>query len=39
MTNSIPDITVVSEIKKIKNDNPLIRDVVCLIGCFETLKP
>lgn len=35
MTNSIPDITVVSEIKKIKNDNPLIRDVVCLIGCFE----
>lgn len=35
MTNSVPGITVVSEIKKVKNENPLIRDVTCLIGCFE----
>lgn len=35
MVNPIPDITVVSEIRKIKNANPLIRDVTCLIGCFE----
>ena len=35
MTNDIPDITVTSELIKIKNTNPLLRDVVCLIGCFE----
>lgn len=36
MVNPIPDIHVVSEIKKLRTVNPLIRDVVCLIGCFET---
>ncbi len=35
MTNPIPEINVTSEIIKIKNENPLIRDVNCLIGCFE----
>ena len=35
MTNIVPEINVVSEIKKIRNTNPLIKDVVCLIGCFE----
>ena len=35
MVNVIPDIHVTREIKKVKNNNPLIRDVVCLIGCFE----
>lgn len=35
MTNPIPDITVQSEVIKINKTNPLLRDVVCLIGCFE----
>lgn len=35
MTNPVPDIHVTSEIVRIKKENPLIRDVVCLIGCFE----
>lgn len=35
MTNEIPDVTVTSEIVKIKKENPLIRDINCLIGCFE----
>lgn len=36
MTNPIPEITVKSEIKKITKTNPLLKDIVCLIGCFET---
>ena len=36
MTNKIPIIKVKSEVKKISNTNPNIRDVVCLIGGFET---
>ena len=36
MTNKIPIIKVKSEIKKVVNTNPLIRDTVCLIGGFET---
>lgn len=35
MTNTIPKITVKSELKKVADTNPLIKDVVCLIGCFE----
>ena len=35
ITNKIPTITVKSEIKKVSETNPLIKDVVCLIGCFE----
>lgn len=35
MTNEIPNVTVTSEIVKIKKENPLIRDINCLIGCFE----
>lgn len=38
MTNKIPKITVKSEIKKVDNTNPLIKDVVCLIGGFEDDK-
>ena len=36
MTNKIPTIIVKSEVKKISNTNPNLRDVVCLIGGFET---
>lgn len=36
MTNKIPIIKVKSEVKKISNANPNLRDVVCLIGGFET---
>ena len=36
MTNVIPKIVVKSEVKKISNANPNLRDVVCLIGGFET---
>lgn len=36
MTNKIPTIIVRSEVKKISNANPNLRDVVCLIGGFET---
>lgn len=36
MTNTIPQIVVKSEVKKISQTNPLLRDVVCLIGGFET---
>ena len=36
MTNKIPTIIVKSEVKKISNTNPNVRDVVCLIGGFET---
>lgn len=36
MVNPVPEIIVTSEIKKVKNTNPLIRDIVCLIGCFES---
>ena len=36
MTNTIPKIVVKSEVKKISNANPNVRDVVCLIGGFET---
>ena len=36
MTNSIPEITVKQEVKKITTTNPNLRDVVCLIGGFET---
>jgi hypothetical protein len=36
MTNKIPIIKVKSEVKKISQRNPLLRDVVCLIGGFET---
>lgn len=35
MVNPIPEITVKSEIKRIINTNPHIRDVICLIGGFE----
>lgn len=35
MTNAIPTIIVKSEVKKISNTNPNLRDVVCLIGGFE----
>lgn len=36
MTNKIPIINVKSEIKRINQSNPYIKDVVCLIGGFET---
>lgn len=36
MTNPIPDIDVHREVKKISTNNPNIRDVICLIGGFET---
>lgn len=36
MTNKIPIIKVKSEVKKISNRNPNLRDVICLIGGFET---
>ena len=36
MTNKIPIIKVKSEIKNIGATNPNVRDVVCLIGGFET---
>lgn len=42
MTNTIPEINVISKIKKVTDTNPLIKDIVCLIGCFEdteTLTP
>ncbi|WP_407415802.1 hypothetical protein [Methanobrevibacter sp.] len=35
MTNPIPNIHVTNEIIRIRKENPLIRDIVCLIGCFE----
>ena len=38
MTNKIPIIKVKSEIKKVQNRNPLIRDTVCIIGGFETTE-
>lgn len=38
MTNKIPIIKVKSEIKKVANTNPLIRDTVCLIGGFATAE-
>ena len=38
MTNKIPIIKVKSEIKKVVNTNPLIRDTVCIIGGFETMQ-
>jgi len=36
MTNKLPIIKVTSEIKRISTSNPYIKDVVCLIGGFET---
>lgn len=36
MTNKIPKIEVKSEVKRIQQSNPYIKDVVCLIGGFET---
>ena len=36
MTNKIPIIKVKSEIKRIQQSNPYIKDVVCIIGGFET---
>ena len=36
MTNKEPIIKVKSEIKRIQQSNPFIRDVVCIIGGFET---
>lgn len=36
MTNKVPFIKVKSEIKKVVQTNPLIRDTVCLIGGFAT---
>ena len=36
MTNKEPIIKVKSEIKRISTSNPYIKDVVCLIGGFET---
>ena len=38
MTNKIPIIKVKSEIKRISSSNPYIKDVVCLIGGFETTE-
>lgn len=38
MTNKIPIIKVKSEIKRINTANPYIKDVVCLIGGFETTE-
>lgn len=35
MVNRIPDINVKREIKKITRTNPLLKDIVCLVGCFE----
>ena len=36
MTNVIPDIDVIQQVKRITNRNPNVRDVACLIGGFET---
>ena len=36
MTNKIPKIEVKSEIKRISTGSPYIKDVVCIIGGFET---
>ena len=36
MTNTIPEIEVIKEVKKANNTNPNVRDVLCLIGGFET---
>ena len=36
MTNKIPKIEVKSQIKRIDNGSPYIKDVVCIIGGFET---
>lgn len=36
MTNKEPIIKVTSEIKRINTSNPYIKDVVCIIGGFET---
>jgi len=38
LTNKIPIIKVKSEIKRINTVNPYIKDVVCLIGGFETTE-
>lgn len=38
MTNKEPIIKVKSEIKRITTSNPYIKDVVCLIGGFETAE-
>jgi len=38
LTNKIPIIKVKSEIKRISSSNPYIKDVVCLIGGFETTE-
>jgi len=38
LTNKIPIIKVKSEIKRINTANPYIKDVVCLIGGFETTE-
>ena len=36
MTNKEPIIKVKSELKRISSDSPYIKDVVCVIGGFET---
>ena len=36
MTNPIPKITVLQEVKRIASSNPYLNDVICLIGGFET---
>ena len=36
MTNEIPDITVIQEVRKTTSADPSVQDVVCLIGGFET---
>ena len=38
MTNKEPIIKVKSEIKRISTSNPYIKDVVCVIGGFETAE-
>lgn len=36
MTNEIPDIEVIQEVKRITSNDPFLNDVACLIGGFET---
>ena len=38
MTNKEPIIKVKSELKRISSDSPYIKDVVCVIGGFETAE-
>lgn len=36
MTNEMPDIEVIEEVRRVISNNPSLNDVVCLIGGFET---